>query len=126
MRIGVDDARKFWMHPTQHDRGVTGEDLPAWADYWADGPACIMTYEVLWPGVISAHIGVLPEAWGSTVEPVKRLLSEIWTEKQPERIIAHIKEENRLACRLVERVGATIDGKTPVRGGTVLQYGWTG
>lgn len=125
MKISVEDARKYWEHPTQHCRGCTGDDLQEWADYWADGPVCIMTYEVTWPGVLTAHIGVLPEAWGNAVEPVKRLLEEIWHEQGPERITAHMEEKNRLACKLVERAGAEIDGRMPISGGTIIQYGWT-
>lgn len=124
MRIPLEEARAYWMHPTQHSMGFTGNDLPDWADYWADSGVCIMAHRSFWPGIVAVHIGVLPEAWGNTVEPTEKLLREIWRDANPTRIIAHVHESNRLACRLCRKVGAEIDGRTPIPGGSVIQYGW--
>ena len=124
MKIGVEAARKYWSHPTQHSFGHTGDDLPDWAEYWADGDVCLMTHPWLWPGVLGVHLGVLPSAWGGTVEPVRRLLNEVWQAKQPERLVAHVDEKNRLTVALARKVGMEIDGITPLRSGAVLLFGW--
>lgn len=125
MKIKVEDARKYWMHHSQHSMGFSGKDLPDWGEYWAEGGVCIMTHVAFWPGIIEAHLGVLPGAWGKTTEPVRQLLGEIWRTERPKRIIAHVEESNRPTAALLRRVGAVIDGKTPIPGASVIQYGWS-
>ena len=126
MRIGLEEARQYWAHPSQADRGYTGADLPEWGDYWAEGGVCLMVHQSLWPGVLMAHLGVKPEAWGKAVEPVRRLLGEIMESEKPERIIAWVPESNRAVIALLWRIGAVQDGGMPLQSGAVLQFGWSG
>lgn len=123
MRITVDEARAYFADPSQHQGGKTQDDLPDWADYWANGGACLMTHTAYWPGVIMVHIGAKPECWGFLDAPIKRLLREIWATERPDRLIAWISERNRAALALARRVGFSHDGYMP---NGVFLLGWKG
>ena len=64
MRIGIDEARQYFAHPSQQKNGISPETLPVWAVYYASGGVCLLTHPMPQDGLWMVHIGVMPGAWG--------------------------------------------------------------
>ena len=105
VRIGLDEARQYFAHPSQHAFGLTEADLPENAAYYADGDVCGAFQGVLWPGIVAAHIGVKPDACGMTFEPALRILVEFSGEFPDMSIIGIIGKDNRLAVSQAKKLG---------------------
>lgn len=122
MRITVEAAREYFRHPSQQI-GLTPDDLPEdGAEYWADGPVCLIFHGTAADDVWMVHLAVKPEGYGQLIEPTRRILAEFWAEKQPKHIIAWIAEHRAAAIAFARKVGLTEDGRFP---GTVM-LGWSG
>ena len=125
MILTADQARPYFSHPSQlkgdldpadlHDKGI---------EYRADSGVCMAFHASFWPTVWMVHIGVMPSAWGKTVEPCKRMLTAFMAEKQAERIIAWIPASNRAVLSLARRVGFKLDGVLPLHGERITMIGW--
>ena len=120
MRIGLDEARAYWSHPSQHDYGHDESVLNDNLVYYANDGVCLAFEGVLVPGFVAVHIGAKPEAWGRTEQPVRALLHEFWGEYQPRYITAWIEDHKRHAVALARRVGFERLGEMP----GVLMFGW--
>lgn len=119
MRIGLEEARAFWAHPSQHDYGMSADDLPVMA-YYAQGGVCLAFEASPLPGVWFVHVGVKPEVWGFVDAPAKWLLREFAADFGATRVVAWIEERKRHAAALARRVGFDLDGRFP----GVLMFGW--
>lgn len=124
MRITRDEARAFFAHPSQQLGGLSPDNLPD-VEYWADGGICGAFHLALWPGVWMAHYGVKPDHWGRLDAPAKRVLTEFWQARQPQRIIGWTLASNRHALAFAKRIGFTIDGTMPLQGDALIMQGWT-
>lgn len=124
-RIGVEDARVYFAHPTQQEGcKVRPDDLPAEFEYWAQGPVCGVFHTMPWPGVWQAHYGVKPEGWGHTREPALAVLRAFWAAHEPARIVGWTDESNRAALAFSRRLGFVVDGVMPTPNGNVILQGW--
>ena len=119
MRITLEDAAKYWAHPSQRQDG----GLPDWAAYYAQDGVCIMLHPMPGVGVFMAHIGVEPRAWGHVTQPCKALLAEAMADLGAERFVTWIDENNRAVVALCRRIGAELDGRLPLAS-PILMYGW--
>ena len=125
MRVGVEAARPYFAHPSQQVMGITPETLPGEPfEYWAEGPLCIVAHQVPHPGLWMVHFAAKPEGRGRLIEPAKRLLHEIWADKQPKRLIGWTPVRFRAACAAIRRVGFVTDGILPLPDGDVVMSGW--
>lgn len=122
MKITTAEAEAFFAHPSQRGAAMLDGPLPDWMDYYADGGVC-GAFHWLQDGVLMGHLGVIPDMWGGTIRPAKTVLAEAWADQEPARIVGWIKQENRAACRWVERLGFTLDGQLPLPD-PVLMFGW--
>lgn len=125
-RIGVDEARPFWAHSSQHLMGLTPDILPDSEafQYWACGPICGVFHLSHWPGVWMGHYGVKPEGWGHLRDPARAILRAFWAAESPERVIGWTDEKNRAACAFARRIGFVADGIMPLRQGRIIMQGW--
>ena len=123
MRITVEEARAFFLHPSQ---GVKPDALPTdGVEYWADGPVCGVFHDVPWPGVISVHCGVKPEGWGKLDAHARNILISAWDFYQPKLIVAWSDARNRAVLAFNKRIGFKVHGEMPVEGGVVVMQHWT-
>ena len=120
MRIGLETARAYWSHPSQHAYGMTEANLTRDFEYRATSYVCLAFHPVMIPGVYGVHIGVKPQAWGHTVDPVRHLLKGFWADYQPWRVVAWIGNQHRQAASLARRTGFIEDGQFP----GFKMYGW--
>ena len=118
------EAAPYFAHPSQRRANMLVGDMPNHCQYLARDGVCLAFHSQFWWGVWQVHIGVLPEAWGKTVEPVKAILAAFWEEQQPTRIVAWMKESNRAVVALAKRAGFEIDGRLDLAE-PVLMMGWT-
>ena len=105
MRVSADDAAFFWSHPSQHESGLTGSDLPEWAVYFARSGVCLAFHPCPVHGAWFVHVGVTPAAWGGTVDQVRLLLAEFAAEFGPSCVIAWVSDKKRAAILLARRAG---------------------
>ena len=126
MKITVDEARKYFAHPSQHYMGITPDNLPEKGfEYRADGALCLVFHASFWPGVYMVHCAAMPEGWGTLTEPGKRLLRAFYEEKQATRLIAWTPRSKRGALALARRCGFIEDGRFPVSDDEIIMQGWT-
>lgn len=123
MRITASEAEAFFAHPTQRKGAMLSGPLPDAAEYYACGDVCGVFHWGHWPGVMMAHVGVKPQAWGRTIDPAKAILAAAWQDHDPERMVAFIKQRNRATCKFAERIGFEPDGRLPLAD-PVMIYGW--
>lgn len=123
MQITREAAEAFFTHPSQRKAAMLDGPLPDHAVYYAGQAVCLAFHDMPWPRVIGVHIGVKPEAWGRIDAETLGLLTEVWREYQPDRIVAWIKESNRAACALARRVGFELDGRMALPAPVAL-FGW--
>lgn len=125
MRITVEQARGFFVDPSQQIMGITPEKLPeAGFEYWAQGAVCWAFHLAPWPGVWMAHFAMKPEGWGRSVEDARAVLCEFWAEKKPGRLIGWTPASNRAALAFTRRLGAVRDGVLPMPDGEIIMQGW--
>lgn len=124
--ITAAEARAFFAAPSQMRHGeIDPADLhDDGLEYWAEDGVCGVFHAALWPGVWMAHYGVMPESWGRTIAPARRILAAFWEAKQPQRIIGWTKESNRAALSFARRLGFEIDGRLDLPSGPVIMQGW--
>ncbi len=123
MRIGVDEARGYFAHPSQRNASVL-DPADLHEDgllYYADGGVCLIFHRVYWPGVWMVHLGANPAAWGRLDGAVLRLLREFSAQHEPTRIVAWVSDKNRAVLALSRRLGFQQDGQFP----GVELIGWT-
>lgn len=125
-RIGVEDARQFWAHPSQHVMGASPDMLPGGDEfhYWAFGPVCGVFHRHIWPGVWMVHIGCKPDGWGHAAEIARAGLAAFWEDQQPESIVAWVSSRNRAVLALMRRVGFRADGVLHMPSGDVNMQSW--
>lgn len=122
MRITVDEARSYFLHPSQQI-DITPETLPGDpVQYWARGGVCALFHPAFWPDVWMGHYAVRPEVWGNTVRPAKELLNAFWNAENPQLIIGWTDIKNRQAISFARRIGFKEIGTT--HNGVVMQE-WT-
>lgn len=126
MRIGVDEARKFFEHPSQQ-KGcmITPETLPEEGfEYWEKGGICGAFHRAPWPNVWMAHYGVIPSQWGKLSEPAKDVLMEFWAHHNPDLIMAMTAKTNRAAVSFAKRIGFKVVGSLSAESGDVVITEW--
>lgn len=123
MKITASEAEAFFAHPSQRKGAMLDGPLPEGLDYFACEGVCGVFHWGHWPGVLMAHVGAKPEAWGRSTSPSLSILREAWAHFEPERIVAFVKEGNRATCRFAERLGFQPDGRIPLAE-PVMIYGW--
>lgn len=125
-KISAAEARPYFDHPTQRHAGmIDPADLhDNGIEYWANGPMCAAFHAAQWPGVLMAHHGCKPKAWGSAAILARELLLHVWGEKSPDLIIGWTKESNRAAVAMARRAGFVVDGKLNLPDGAVLMQSW--
>ena len=120
-QISVEEAREFFEHPSQW-RSARPEQLPeSGFAYYASGPICGVFHDMPWPKVIGAHCGVKQEGWGKIVPHAKEILAMVWSDFQPDVIVAWTPESNRPTLAFNRRVGFIVDGYLPTPERTVMQ-----
>lgn len=124
MRITREDAEAFFAHPSQRKGAQGDQPLSDAMFYYAQGPVCFGFHWMPWPGVLSAHLGVKPEAWGKATEAARAVLTEVWHAEKPTRIIAWNLESNRAIQAFCRRIGAKLDGRLELPD-PVMMYGWS-
>jgi len=124
VKIPVTDAEAYFAHPSQRRGAMLDGPLPDDAMYHARSGVCLVFNWTHWPGVLMAHIGVMPSAWGRVTDAAKLLLIEAWREYQPTRIVAWCLESNRAVVALIKRLGFSRDGGIPLVS-PVACYGWS-
>ena len=101
------------------------DDLPGeGVVYYATGGVCGCFHDAHWPGVVMAHYGVLPEAWGSTVPAARAILRQFSEDYQPQAIIGWTDERNRAALAFARRLGFEEYGRLELPSGTVVKQRW--
>lgn len=120
--ITAKEAAPFFAHHSQQIDGVA-YDPPESMAYLACGGVCLAFHPALWPGVYMVHLGAMPSAWGRVDKPADAILRAAWADLSPARIIAWVKESNRLTVALCKRLGFELDGQLPLAA-PVLCYGW--
>lgn len=124
MRIPVDEARAYFLHPSQQIEGITPENIPDEPfQYWAHGPVCGVFHPSYWPGVWAGHIAVKPEAWGNSRDPAQRVIDEFMAEQKPDRLVGWVKESNKPMLKLAWRLGFERDGIIPLKAGKLIMVG---
>ena len=121
MLIGVEDARPFAAHPSNHEFGFTHADLTDALLYYAHGGVCMAFQPMPWPRVWMVHVMAKPEAWGHTEPLVAACLAEFWADIDPEHLIAWAPPYRRLAKALIRRMGGRLEG---VMANGIETYGW--
>jgi RimJ/RimL family protein N-acetyltransferase len=126
MKISVDEARAYFDHPTQRRASlITPDKLPqTGVIYDATGGVCGCFHDAHWPGVVMAHYGVLPEAWGSTVPAGRDILQQFAADYEPQAIIGWTAERNRAALAFARRLGFREYGRLELPSGTVIKQEW--
>lgn len=127
MRITVDEARVYFAHPSQQKASlITPDALPErGVIYYATGGVCGCFHDAHWPGVVMAHYGVLPEAWGSTVAAGKAILRQFAADYEPQAIIGWTDESNRAALAYARRLGFEEYGRLVLPDTTIIEQRWT-
>ena len=121
MLIGVEEARAYAKHPSNHEFGYTDADLTDAFLYYAHGGVCVAFHVMPYPGVWMAHVMAKPEAWGNTVIPTLACLHEFWQVVEPEHLIAWVAPRRRHAASLIRRIGGVLEGKMA---NGLETYGW--
>ena len=121
MLIGVDEARPYAAHPSNHEFGCTHADLTDAFLYYAHGGVCVALHPMPYPGVWMAHVFAKPEAWGRTTEATAACLNEFWAAVGPDHLIAWVAPRRRLAAALIRRIGGIREG---VMANGIETYGW--
>jgi hypothetical protein len=121
MLIGVEDARPFAAHPSNHEFGFTHADLTDAFLYYAHGGVCMAFQPMPWPRVWMVHVMAKPETWGHTDPLVAACLVEFWADIDPEHLIAWVPPHRRLAKALIRRMGGRLEG---VMANGIETYGW--
>lgn len=105
MKITRDEAREYFLHPSQQ-LDITPDNLPGDpVQYWAEGGVCGVFHPSFWGGVWMAHYAVKPEAWGKAVSPARSVLNAFWQAEKPDLIIGWTDEKNRQALSFAKRLG---------------------
>lgn len=127
MRISVEEAKPYFDHPTQRRASIiTPETLPVTGVvYYAIGGVCGCFHDAHWPGIIMAHYGVKPEAWGETVPAGKEILWMFADDYQPKAIIGWTDADNRAALSYARRLGFKEYGRLELPDSTVIKQRWT-
>ena len=125
MKIRAAEARAYFWHPAQRIGTATVDDLhdDGFA-YYATGGVCLAFHDAGYPGVVMAHVGALPGAWGRAVEPARTILRAMAEEYRPELVIGLIRERNRAALAFARRCGFEQDGRLRLPE-PVIVMGWT-
>lgn len=121
MLIGVEEARPFAAHPSNHEFGFTHADLTDAFLYYAHGGVCLAFHTMPYPGVWMAHVMAKPEAWGNTTKPTIDCLLEFWAAIEPDHIVAWVNPCRRHAVALIHRIGGIKEG---VMANGIELYGW--
>lgn len=126
MKISVDEARAYFDHETQRRASmITPEKLPEHGVvYYATGGVCGCFHDAHWPGVVMAHYGVLPKAWGHTVPAGRAILRQFSADYDPQAIIGWTDESNRAALAYARRLGFEEYGRLELESGTVIKQRW--
>lgn len=119
--IGVDAAREYAAHPSNHEFGHTHEDLTDAFIYYANGGVCLAFHPMPYPGVWMAHVFAKPETWGNTAGATIDCLNEFWAAIEPEHLIAWVAPRRRHAAALIRRIGGIREG---VMANGIEAYGW--
>lgn len=119
-RVGVDEARAFFVHPSQLRGSMleNADDLHPGLDFIADGPVCMGFHAAPWPDALFCHLGVMPSGWGSTTEPVGRILAACGAST----VVAWVKADNRAVRALGRRCGFIEIGQ--IIGGAAVMLEW--
>ncbi len=118
-QIDVDEAREFFVHPSQW-KSARPDELPTdGVVYWASGPVCGVFRDFSLPGVLDAHCGVKPEGWGHTVDHARAILQAVWSAYSPRLIVALTPADNRATLAFNRRCGFARQGDLPI--GIVIQ-----
>lgn len=126
MIISVDEAREYFLHPSQTAGGLDPNDLPKEGfEYHATEWLCLIFHLAPWPDVWMVHFAAKPEGWGYLVPHAEKLLNEFWRSRDPERIIGWTPEKNRAACAFARRCGFEVDGRMSMKTGNVILHGWS-
>lgn len=126
MRVTADEAREYFVHPSQRLFDLDPQDLPEGLEYWADGPICGVFHMAFWPGVWMGHFGVKPDGWGHIDLCAQRVLAEFSESVQPARIVGWVEKRNAAAVAFVRRIGFDVDGEMDLPSGAVIMFGWGG
>ncbi len=123
-RITVEEARSFFVHPSQW-RSARPEQLQDGGFvYYASGPICGVFHDMPWPRTIGAHCGVKPEGWGNLVPHAQAILQQVWDDFQPDVIVAWTPENNRATLAFNKRTGFVIDGILPTPSVRTVMQSW--
>lgn len=125
MRITVDQAREYFMDPSQHLFGITPDNLPDDpVQYWAHEDLCGVFHPAPWPDVWMGHYAMKPSGRGRSDETARYILTQFWQSERPSRIVGWTDASNKRALAFAKRIGFTVDGTMPTEKGDVVMTGW--
>jgi len=125
MRIGVDQARAYFAHPSQQLFGINPDNLPDEPfEYWARGGICGVFHQMPAPGVWMVHIAAIPSQWGRLVADARAELAAFWADRTPSRIVGWTPAKFRAALAFSRRVGFVEDGRMRLPDGDIIMSGW--
>lgn len=125
LRITVEAARAFFMHPSQRVFGLLPEFLPDDPfQYWAAGSVCLSFHPGELPGVWMTHIAANPSGWGRLDGDVSRVLHAFFEESKADVIMAWIPATLRHSVSLSRRVGFEEIGRFRTTIGEIIITTW--
>jgi RimJ/RimL family protein N-acetyltransferase len=125
MKIIANEARQYFLHPSQNKSELDPAELhDAGIEYRAEDGVCLAFHGSMWPDVWSVHIGTTPDMWGRLDAIVMRLLRGFFAEMKALRIVAWVPRANCAVHALARRVGFVIDGVLPLADNEITMIGW--
>ena len=125
MRITVEAARKFFLHPSQQVEGITPDNLPPEAIYYAQGDVCLIFHGAPWHDTYFVHCAALPRGWGGLDDDTRAVLRQFAEDFSATRIVAWIPGKNRAVSAFANRVGFKRCGGIEMPDNTLEFWEWS-